>query len=213
MHPVGLHHEIGVFGLPLPAPTHPKYGEFVFGPVAEGASTGLNFGIPRYTKNFDQTLDFLRYLGSYRVNEKFSRVSGWLPSVVGVTPGELIAPFAPRELGYMGGFSLERLGADTRRIISNAHHVLVAPNGSAEAIIEEIRKDIPRSLRSDLERGQREAVVNISRQDVTLAALQRETDPSAEKLDQVLESQNRREALHGWIQFQLARTAAPATAR
>jgi raffinose/stachyose/melibiose transport system substrate-binding protein len=205
--------EIGVFGLPLPAPTHPKYGEFVFGPVAEGASTGLNFGIPRYTKNFDQTLDFLRYLGSQPVNQKFSHVSGWLPAVVGVKPGEHIAPFAPRELGYTGGFSIERLGADTRRIMSNANHILVSPAGSSEAMIAAIRNELPRTVRSDLERTQREAVKNISRQDVTLAARLWETEPAEAKVDQTLESQNRREAVHGWINFQLARTAAQAAGR
>ncbi len=205
--------EIGVFDLPLPDRDNPKYGPYVLGAAAEGAATGLNFGVPLYSKNLDQTLDFLRYLGSYPVNSKFSRISGWLPSVVGVVPDEKIAPFAPRELGYIPGFSPTAIGPDTSRIISNANNLLVSPNGSVQELLDEIRDELPGTVRSDLVRTQTGSVKSISRQDVTLAAMQRMTTPSPQKIDQMLESQNQRELVHAWTAFQLERTAARSSSR
>jgi raffinose/stachyose/melibiose transport system substrate-binding protein len=204
--------EIGVFDLPIPSSQNPKYGAYLLGPAAEGASTGLSFAIPRHTKHFDQTLDFLLYLGSQPVNEKFSRISGWLPSVVGVKPDAQIAPFFPRDKGYVNGFPLEKLGADTKRIMETSNNLLVSPNGSVDLMLTKLRKELAATLRSDLDRAQRSATQNISRQDINLAGLQRQPNASFAKIDQTLESQNRREAAHGWLALELHRTSAAASA-
>lgn len=205
--------EIGVFDLPLPSRDNPKYGAYVLGASSEGAATGLNFGIPRHTKNFEQTLDFLLYLGSQPVNAKFSRISGWLPSVVGVPPAKEVAPFKPRSEGYLDGFDLTTLGADTKRILAINNNALVSHNGSVDKLIERIRPRLPGTVRSDLERSQSNSLKNISRQDVIMIGLQREANASAAKLDETLEAQNRREAAHAWANYELARTAEAQNAR
>src|SRR5690606_848062 len=114
--------EIGVFTLPVPAPEHPRYGPYTLGRGSEAETgTGLSFGIPKQTKNFARALDFLHFLSSKKGNTTFSRVSGWLPAVVGVEPPDHVKPFLPVTDGYVQGFSFQMKmdGGNAARVITN----------------------------------------------------------------------------------------------
>ncbi len=210
--------DIGVFDIPLPSRDHPDYGQFVLGPAAEmEAGTGLTFGITRATPHFERALDFLHFLSSKPGNTIFSRVSGWLPSIVTVEPPEHVKPFLPRTHGYVDGFDLQvaSLGANTNRVIASNLNRLVSRTGSVDDFRERMRQQLETGIRQDLERAQRNTLINLNRQDVilagqsTLASAHHAAGPNrhANKVSELLEAQNQLEASFAWISHETARTA------
>ncbi len=206
--------EIGVFSLPMPTTRHPRYGRQMLGIASEAETgTGLGFGIPKQTKNFDRALDFLHFLVSKSGNATFSRVSGWLPSVVGVEPADYVRPFLPITDGYLEGFSADfRMGgANALRVINSANNVLVGPSGSVQAFKDTIREPFMEALRQDLERTNHITTLNFNRQDAVLLAnemllIHSEAPASApRKLNELRESQTKLEANTAWIEHELAR--------
>jgi raffinose/stachyose/melibiose transport system substrate-binding protein len=202
--------EMGVFNIPIPAPSHPRYGPQVLGPASENdVGASLSFGIPRSSPNFEQALDFLRYLVSQGANAEFSRRSGWLPSVVGVEPPPAIAAFKPRDTGYVDGFVVSAIGADTQLLLQAQMGLLISRVGSVDAYLDAIRPNLSSAVRSDLRRDRRNALNNIARQDVIFASLEAARDPTTAGLDEkasaLLEAQNRREALTAWQNHEVNR--------
>lgn len=208
---------IKVINIPVPSSDHPRYGHNVIGEISESeTSTGLSFGITRNSPHPDVALDFLRFITSRPGNTTFSRVSGWLPSVVGVTPAEELVPFIPRTEGYLGGFtvSLNTIGANTLRVTNAANNRLVGATGSVEQFQDAMRAGLKQEVRADLERAAKSALVNINRQDVFAAAqlMLGTLDPAraeqAElKLSQIREGQASQEANRAWIELELLETA------
>ena len=79
--------EIGVVDIPLPSRDHPVYGKHLFGRLSEGGNvTDLAFGLTRQSKHPETAMDFLHFVSSQSANEKFVRLSGRLPAVVGIEP-------------------------------------------------------------------------------------------------------------------------------
>ena len=213
--------EIGVFETPIPARSHPRYGDNVLGRPSEArAGTGLTFGVTRQSPNAERAIDFLHYVTSRTGNATFSKVSGWLPSVVGVEPPAEVVPFLPNLEGYVNGFNdnLLALGANSRRVVEAANNQLVGPAGSIAAYKDAVRQALPDAVREDLERNVRVGLVNISRQDV-LAATQmilnqtasadEDALDNARKLSLIREGQSQQEANRAWLQHELRDTAAP----
>lgn len=217
--------EIGVFSLPVPSADHPRYGRHTLGRASEAETgTGLTFGIPRMTKNFDRALDFLLFLASHPGNTRFTQTSGWLPSVVGVEPPDHVKPFLPYSEGYVDGFDLilEGLGSHSKRLLAAESNRLVGAGGSVENFRSAIRAPLLATVRDDLERLIYNNTLNLTRQDVAAAAqhaLARAPDaPAGEnspaaKLSQLLEAQNKIEAQNAWYRHELDRTAAAARSR
>ena len=101
--------EVGVFDVPVPDGSDPRYGHNTVGRVSEaGTQTGLSFGMTKQNSAAKQAqvVDFLRFLTSRDSNRKFSEYSGWLPAVVGVQPSAGVRPFLPRMEGYPAGFNM-----------------------------------------------------------------------------------------------------------
>lgn len=191
--------EIGVFPIPLPGRDHPRYGRNLFGPSSEAETgTGLSFGVTRTAPDAKRATDFLLFLASQPYNAKFSRVSGWLPSVVGVVPPKEIEPFLPRAEGYVPGFDFGfgALGANSLRVTDTAVNRLYSPQGSVEAYREVLAATLPAAIEDDVRRNARQLEFNITRQDIALLAhlaLQaRKPDDKvlARKVDEILESQH-----------------------
>jgi hypothetical protein len=93
---------IGVIDFPRPLPTDPDFGPYVRGPVYETPWTGFPFGLTRTSKHPAEALDFLLYLSSQRVNEKFNRIIGWIPGILGTTMAPMLANFEPHLEGVYG---------------------------------------------------------------------------------------------------------------
>lgn len=208
--------EIGVFSLPIPTTDNPRFGRYMFGRASEAETgTGLSFGIPKQTKNFDRALDFLLFLVSKSGNSRFSQVSGWLPSVVGVEPPDHVKPFLPVTDGYLEGFGADfkLAGGNAARVHSTALNLLSSATGSVDAYKNAIRGPIMDAIRQDQNRQTHITTLNVNRQDAVLLAYEMllthpDTPASAtRKINEVLESQNKLEGLTSWTTHELTRLA------
>ncbi len=191
--------DIGIFPIPLPARDHPRYGRNLFGRASEAETgTGLTFGITRLSKQPERATDFLLFLASQPHNTAFTRLSGWLPSVVSVEPPPEVEPFLPVPEGYVPGFdfSLGWLGANTTRVMNTGSNRLYSPQGSPEAFLATVSPALPAAIHEDVRRNARQLALNIARQDIALISYlalgqrQPEEPAHANRLDQVLESQH-----------------------
>ncbi len=160
--------------IPLPSKQHPVFGSNVLGAFSEaGGTTGVSLGLTRDSKNPEIAADFLLFLGSRETNQLFTKVSKWVPSVVGVEPDDQAKPFMLQSDGYTPGFQLVKAGnsADTSRLVANNFHHLVGPNGSVEQFVAAIRPNFIPFVLEDLKREERQILQGIQRMDVQFAAL------------------------------------------
>lgn len=206
---------IGVFEVPFPSSTHPRYGPNLLGPPPEsGGSTGLAFALTRQAPHAAQALDFLQFITSHGGNARFSQVSGWLPSVQAVDPPAEVKPFLPRTEGHVAGFglSLGGVGATTAMVMDHFIHLLVQPTGSVDAFRQALLQPLPAALHQDLQRTLRLTEANISRQDTLIAGhlgLARSEPTRQEALNRLSEIQNQQESLRAWLALELARSSRP----
>lgn len=84
--------EVGIFKVPSPGPNDPN-GDLVVGQAGETIGGAGVFGISKSSPNIPAAIDFLRYLSSRGVNEKFNRLAQWPPMTIGAEPSELMKPF------------------------------------------------------------------------------------------------------------------------
>lgn len=90
--------EVGICNFPLPDPG--IVGDAVVYPDNEAAAAGWgSFGITKSSPHQAEALDFLRFLSSYKWNQKLNRLSGWLPVAIGATPDKRMIPFMPNPYG------------------------------------------------------------------------------------------------------------------
>jgi ABC-type glycerol-3-phosphate transport system substrate-binding protein len=91
---------VRIIPFPLPGPGE-RWHEYVGPPSSDAQSNGgANYMIYQRSPNKEIALDFLRYLTSLRINERFNRDAGWLPIVIGATPTANLMPFAPESEGF-----------------------------------------------------------------------------------------------------------------
>lgn len=207
---------IGVFEVPLPEPSHPRLGKNLLGASSEAdSSTGMAFAVTRATPHRAEALDFLRFLTSREGNARFSRRSGWLPSVVDVEPPADLVPFLPRIEGHLPGFGLSfGNGPATNLVVNRNVNALVQPSGGVEKFRRAVADDLEGAARDDLARTSRNSLLNLTRQDVlfggrrALSRLDPRDGALASRLEELTESQNQQESLRAWIEHELRRTAA-----
>ena len=204
--------EMGVFTIPLPSPEDPKYGEFVQGRISEaGAETSVSFGITKASRHPEVALDFLHFLTSRSSNAKFSKRSGWLPSVIGVPMDKNIAPFEPITEGYTTGFRPDLgIGAETTRLVDGNLYQLVGPNGSVPLFASRLKAGFKDSIVRDLRSSYRNQARNAAARDVTIGAFQmilrgdsKNADAAAERVSQHLEAQTQQESGIYYMNYKL----------
>ena len=208
--------DMGVFRIPLPSPDDPKYGEFVQGRTSEaGAETSTTFGITKESKHPEVALDFLHFLTSKNSNAKFSKLSGWLPSVVGVPLGEDIAPFEPITEGYTTGFAPDLgIGANTSRLFNNNLYELVGPNGSVSQFSSRMKAGYKDALLADLRLSFRNQGRSAAAKDLTIGTHQMiernggaDAGAAAERVSQHMEAQSQQEAGIYYMNYKLRQPA------
>lgn len=162
---------VGIGYIPVPAPGDPM-GPFSLGPISDSSTAaGLVIGVTRQSPNPEIALDFLRFLTSQPINQRFSEVSKWAPSVVGINPPGQTKIFQPFLDGYLGGFHLDFSGADAKRVTSTEQNRLMGAVGSTGAFIEATQPAYLGALLEDLNRRTLDSRVNAQRTDTTLGAL------------------------------------------
>jgi raffinose/stachyose/melibiose transport system substrate-binding protein len=179
--------EVAVFPLPMPSPGAGRFGRLPLGPLPESTTrVGGVFGVNRQSPHPEVAIDFLRFLSSYEGSLRFTSISRWPPIVRNVIMPSEIRVFAPVVEGYPAGFDLGALQGlpDTQRVL--LQHSLVAlqgPGGGLEAYLQQVERDLPRALRSDLERHQRRTGQTISWMDTVIAATRRIDQEHADLLE------------------------------
>jgi raffinose/stachyose/melibiose transport system substrate-binding protein len=199
--------EVSAFRLPRPTRDHPQFGAGVLGPTSEADTpTATAFGLTRASRHADRALDFLRFLTSVEGNGIFSRVSGWLPSVVDVELAPLVKPFEPILDGYVNGIGMDvGGGSDTLRVVNSNLGALFDANTDVSKIQAVLRTQLPQAVRSDLTRTMRQMLINLARQDTLLAAemvLESERPNSPQyrrKQSELFEAQTLQELRRAWV--------------
>lgn len=189
------------FRIPLPDPDDPEYGEFALGFTSEaGVNSGLSLGITNTSRHPEVAMDFLLFIASREMNQKFTDVSGWIPSVAGVRPSEKAKDFMMLTDGFTPGFALAYGSRpDTMRLFNNAFHRLVAPEGGVDDFVERLRPGLLAAHQSDLLRDIRNAQASLQRMDVQMAGMAELArlapgDPkAAHRLDMMIASANMQE--------------------
>ncbi len=193
---------VGVFSIPLPTPDHPLYGAGVLGAIAEGDESGTGaFGLVRGSPHREQTLDFLRYITSVKVNEEYAATIQRVPAVLQAGIAPEIAAFAPNLSGWRGGFSpdfSEFGGKWVRRAFLVHLHDLLAEHGSVDTFLANYTDAFDRALRQDAQFHLTNARRTAQRSDSVIVALAQlglagDADAAA-RGDRMMEAQNLQEA-------------------
>lgn len=159
--------------MPTPGRNDPEFGEYVLGPISEGdVQPAGTFSFVNYhdPDELEQAIDFMQYLTSVEGNGTFSRLSGWLPSIVGVEPTEATRRFMPVIEGYPGGFHLTLHKPDLERALETRFHLLFDRDGGVEKFYSELEPLLRPMYRELLEEQVKEERQNTARQDTSIGA-------------------------------------------
>lgn len=145
--------EVGAFAVPAISPDDPVYGAATLGPTSEAnVFATLPFGMTQASKHPELVIDFLRFMTSRRMNEKFTEISTWLPVIKGVEVPQVAEAFRPIAAGYVPGLILQNYGSLATNIFNQNVHLLSGVNASAAAYVEKTRGIYPRVLVPELQR-------------------------------------------------------------
>lgn len=166
--------------IPLPTPDDPEFGEGVLGLTSEaGNDASLPLGVTNASRHPEIAMDFLLFLASQPMTQKFVDISQWLPSVVGVQPVPAMNDFALDVQGYTPGF-FPTVGPDTDRLFFHGFHRLTGMTGSVEEFTEIAEDGYLQAIVTDLQRQQLVFLQNSHRRDVQLASLARLAEDAPE---------------------------------
>lgn len=195
---------VGAFDIPLPTRDDGVYGAAPRGRLVEtggGQDPQGGLGITRASKHPEVALDFLRFLTSRQMNQKFADECLRVPVIVGAkTPG-VIDAFEPQADGYPAGFNLLHMqwaSRATERFNQTLTTELVRPTGSVARYIERFRAGYAQQVRHDLDFETRERTRALMRSDALILALSRSDGPRTEldrqRLRRLEEFQTQQEA-------------------
>ena len=140
--------DVGVMPYPMPLPGERWYEQYSGKPTEAGKGLGVPMAINKQSQNKEWAVDFLRFLTSHRVNERFNEIAAWLPVIVGAEPVEAMKPFQAEmdglppqmnvnlwlggQLGtlirgqyllyFAGGIDLEEFRATVKEMIENPRY-------------------------------------------------------------------------------------------
>jgi raffinose/stachyose/melibiose transport system substrate-binding protein len=201
--------EVGVFSVPMPLPDDPEYGPFVLGFQSEAALGGqAAFAIYKFSENRDLAVDFLHYITSVKGNTKFSKISGWLPSIIGIEPDEDIRPFMPFLGGYRKGINFYYIGAEPGDLVNANFHLLLGPDGSVEAFLDEVEPKMRDAMVTTSIRGADDVLSDAAYFDSMIGALYRRNTAGdgewTDRISEMLESQTYQEEVSFYRRHEIA---------
>lgn len=144
---------VGITRMALPSSDDPEYGRFVLGPASESnGSPEATLGIVRSSRHPEVALDFLHFLTSRAIAQKFSDMSMRMSAIAEVSPPAAAPELAPQLEGEIAGFMPDFQhygGGNANQLFRRNLHLLMGPNGSADAFAAKLDADLPRALRQD----------------------------------------------------------------
>ncbi len=166
--------EIGVFPVPLPSTSHPRYGANTRGSITEANTPPYGpFGIvnfhPEEIRN--TAIDFLRFLTSVETSEFFVERTGWLPAIEGIELPEHVKPFEPVMEGYPAGFGISAMGGEEYQGAINSNlYRLWEKEGSVDQLLDAVEDDLYPALVRDMRKANKTVTENVRRQDSLIGA-------------------------------------------
>ena len=162
--------EIGVVDIPLPSRDHPVYGKHLFGRLSEGGNvTDLAFGLTRQSKHPETAMDFLHFVSSQSANEKFVRLSGRLPAVVGIEPNPEMQPFMPVLSGYPRGYAPDMPGRNPLSLYRSNLYLLWSGTRGIDAFLDVMTREYEGAIVHETDARLRLKGERVSNQDGWLA--------------------------------------------
>jgi raffinose/stachyose/melibiose transport system substrate-binding protein len=164
---------IGAFRYPYPRKDDPVYGRYAKGPLSEGQIlAGMPFFINRDTHHRAEAIDFLRFMSSQEGSAIFTKLSNWIPVVIGVKTTGYVAQFTPDPEGYTwyGGVTNPTGRVDSREYIFTEMGALMNQDGSVDAFRAALRQGMGGKISHDLQRDVLEGLQNLRREDVAAVA-------------------------------------------
>lgn len=183
---------IGAFQIPAFRRDDPKYGRWTLGPQSEAATFAtMPFGLTRNSKHPERAIDFLRFLTSRKSNEKFSRISTWLPVIKDVPVPAVSEPFRPLTRGYVTGVNFRHLGGLISDALVQNMHLLSGAGANADNFINATEPVFQRTAVQELARVARVVLVTLKQRDSVLTALyfRNRGDLARSKFDRLAASQ------------------------
>lgn len=92
--------QVQIKPVPTPAPDERWADMLYYLPSEANFKAGVPLAVNKQSRNFDWSLDFLKFLSSQPINEEFNRRAAWLPAALGAKPVESMVEFSPIIEGY-----------------------------------------------------------------------------------------------------------------
>lgn len=144
---------VGIMPVVLPSPRDPDYGRFVLGLASESnGSAEATFGIVRTSQHPEIALDFLRFLTSRDVAQRFSNRSLRMSAIAEVSPPASAPGLAPRLEGEIDGVRTDFNffgGGNANMVFKRNLYLLTGPTGSVDTLAAKLDADLPHALRQD----------------------------------------------------------------
>lgn len=190
---------VGIAAVPLPASDDPVYGRFVLGLAAESTgSAEASLGIVRTSKHPAIALDFLHFLTSRDVAQRFSNRSLRMSAIAEVAPPESAPELAPRLEGETAGFmpDFNYYGGNNANLVFKRNlHLLTGPTGSVESFAARLDADLPAALRQDAGIHNTRLRRDIQQLDARLGWLLTQPDAAPrQSVERVLETRHARQS-------------------
>ena len=173
----------------------------------------------RQSKHQETALDFLRFLSSQGANQKFARLSGRLPAVVGVEPNSEMAGFMPVLSGYPSGYSPESAGGSARSLFRSNLYRLWDDSEGINTFLEMMNAGFEEAVLHKINFELRQKGERVSEQDVWLAGhwMQRLREPGFDRtwnrardpIHMMLESQTMHEGDRHWHRYTMMANGHP----
>ena len=204
---------VRVFKNPAPRPQDREFGGNMVGPNAERLSSYGAFGIARASLHPQEALDFLQFLTSFAADQKFVRISGFLPVLVGIQATGLTRDFMPSSRGFPPGPYPVFLFTNTGQVIQRLEYLMIGPEADQAAFFAALKRELPGAMREEVSGGLRNLIQTLQLNDTAIEAvhqLQR-ADPAnlslQRKYQGMVETQNEQEATAYYTELRLRRAA------
>ncbi|MFP4156975.1 MAG: extracellular solute-binding protein [Opitutales bacterium] len=134
----GAQFEVGFIPFPLPAAGE-RWGEAIAGPTSEVRSVfGTAYGVFKRSANKEWAKDFLAYLSSHPVNERFNLEAGWLPMVEHAEVSPQLRAFRPQTHGFSGRIALSGFGGAIGSLLEGQFLLFVSGETSVGALAGQV---------------------------------------------------------------------------
>lgn len=104
--------ELGVMDFPMPRRDNPELGAYAIGPRYDNPGQAVNFVVTRNSKHPEVAMDFMLFLSSKKMNERFNKKVGWIPSIRDADYLDRLKDFQPNYFGIYANFA-PNLGGET----------------------------------------------------------------------------------------------------